>query len=68
MNTLQPTPSSLEQQPRAPAPWWRRWQARLAQAWRQAGISADQRYVGNATDLADLERRLDALTRGDMLR
>lgn len=41
---------------------------RLARAWHQMTLDADERYLGGATDLADLERRLRQLDRGQPLR
>lgn len=63
MNTLHLIPSSLKHEAHTLAALWQRLQTRLAQAWKQAAIGADERYIADATDLADLERRLGVLNR-----
>jgi hypothetical protein len=41
-----------------------RWVAWLRQVWGELWLDADQRFLREASDLADLERRMRSLERG----
>jgi hypothetical protein len=45
-------------------PALRRWGAWLRAAWHDLTLDADERFLGEARDFADLERRLERLERG----
>jgi hypothetical protein len=59
MDRLLPLPTRLAPtRPSGPGP---RLRAALAAAWHRLTMDADERFLRDAADLADLERRLKAL-------
>ena len=45
-----------------------RWRAWLRQTWHDLTMDVDERFLGEACDLADLERRQQGLERGRLQR
>jgi hypothetical protein len=59
---MEPTTTLISRPPIKRATW--RWVAWLRAAWNKLTLDADERFLGEAHDFADLEWRLQRLERG----